>query len=248
MDAKPFARELACLREPAQREAKLLERLQELPPEAAVEVLHGLVQLAATSDEDARVALGTCVGLSRFEKALGYERLAELYLAADDRGYDEVKRMLRAHEVKKKPPRDGVENEFLEKPLGERTELARTTRDRNLLDRLLRDRNPRVVANLLLNARLVEADAVLLAASRPATPAVLHEVMRSNRWFPRVAVKKALALNPYLPVGEAVAILPVLPGPDLEEIAASLEVADAVRETAREILARRRSNGTEEAN
>lgn len=249
MDAKPFARELACLREPAQREAKLLERLRELPPDAAVEVLHELMLLAVDADEDARIALGTCVGLARFESALGYERVSALYLAADERGYDEVKRMLRSSEVKRKPPRDGVENEFLEKPLGERTELARTTRDRNLLDRLLRDRNPRVIANLLRNARLVETDVVLIAASRPSSPALLNEVMRSHKWFARIAVKRALALNPYLPVGEVMAILPSLPAPDLEEVVASLEVAAAVRETAREIVARRQGSGSkDEAN
>ena len=230
------------------REAKLLERLRELPPAVAVEVLHELVALAADAHEDARIALGTCVGLARFESSPGYERLAEMYLAADERGYDEVKRMLSAREVKKKPPRDGVENEFLEKPLGERTELARTTRDRNLLDRLMRDRNPRVIANLLRNARIVESDVVQIAAGRPSSPELLREIMKSGKWSPRVPVKKALALNPYLPVGEAVAILPSLDAVALGEVVASLEVAESVRETAREILARRRADGTEEAN
>ena len=240
MDAKPFAHELALLPELLQREAKLVERIQELPVGAAVELLHELVDLAAVGDEEARVALAPCVGLARFEAELGYERLADLYIAADERGYDDVKRLLSSTEVKKKPPKGAVENEFLERTLGERTALARSTRDRDLLDRLLRDRNPKVIHNLLLNPRIVERDVVQLAATRPSSPAVLHEVLRSAKWSTRLAVRKALALNPYLPVGEAVTILPMLTAPDLEDVAAALEVSDAVRDAAREVLARRR--------
>lgn len=244
MDAKPFAHELALLPEPGQREAKLVERLADLPVDAAVELLHGLVRLAEAADPEARIALQSCVGLSRFEPVLGYERLAALYIEADGKGYEEVKRLLSNTEVRRKAPRDGVENEFLERTLGERTALARTTRDRDLLDRLLHDRNPRVIRNLLLNSRLVERDVVMLAAARPTSPDVLDEILRSPRWAPRYAVKKALALNPYLPVGEAVSLLPMLTAPDLEEVSIALEVAVAVRDAAREILARRhpRSN------
>lgn len=240
MDAKPFAHELALLAEVAQREAKIVERLRDLPAEAAVELLHGLVTLAESADPEARIALQCCVGLSRFEDELGYERLAELYIAADERGHADVKRLLSRTEVKKKPPAGGSENEFVERTLGERTALARTTQDRDLLDRLVHDRNPKVIENLLLNPRLVERDVVSLAALRPTSPAVLHVILRSTKWSPRYAVKKALALNPYFPVGEAITLLPMLTSPDLEEVSTTHDIADAVRDTAREVLARRR--------
>lgn len=240
MDAKPFAHELALLSEAAQREAKLVERLRDLPADAAVELLHGLVTLAEAADSEARVALQCCVGMARFEDVLGYARLAELYVAADDRGHDEVKSLLSRNEVKKKAPAGAPENEFVERTLGERTALARTTRDRDLLDRLIRDRNPKVIQNLLLNPRLVERDVIRVAALRPTSPDVLHELLRSAKWSPRYAVKKALVLNPYLPVGEALTLLPLLTSPDLEEVATTHDVSDAVRDSAREVLARRR--------
>lgn len=249
MDAKPFAHELALLSEPAQRDAKLVERLRELPVPAVVELLHDLVILAEAADLEARIALQCCVGLTRFEPELGYERIADIYVVADDCGYEEVKLLVSNAEVKRRAPKDSRENDHLERALGERTALARSTRDRDLLDRLIHDRNPKVIQNLLLNARLIEVDVVRIAAQRPSTPAVLHEILRSAKWSTRYGVKKALALNPYFPVGEAATLLPMLTGPDLEQISTTLDLAEAVRDAAREILARRRpSSSSEEAN
>ncbi len=242
MDAKPFARELALLPELPQRERKVAERLQELPVRAAVELLHDLVRLAEASDDDARVAMLACVGLNRYQKQVGYERLADLYCVADELGYEDVKRLVATSEVSRRAAaKDKVENEHLagEKTLGERKSLART-RDRDLLDRMMFDRNPEVIRVVLENARLTERDAVKLAAMRPTTPAVLDEVLRSPRWSPRYRVKKALVFNPYLPTHTAISLLPYLQSRDLREVAGSLELSEKVREAAREMLTRRR--------
>ena len=240
MDAKPFAREIALLSDPGIREAKVLERLRELPVDAAVELLHDLVRLAEGEDVDARIALPYCVGLTRFEKQLGYEWLAHLYVSADDRGYAEVKRLLATSEVSKRARQDGrIDNEYVEKTLGERKELARKTRDRDLIDRLLFDRNPEVVRQLLGNPRVVERDAVKIAAMRPTTPAVLEEVLRHPKWSRRYAVQKALALNPYLPANNAISLLRLLVASDLRQAEASTELARSIRDAARDILARR---------
>jgi hypothetical protein len=245
VDAKPFARELALLPELPLRERKVGERLLELPIDAAVELLHDLVRLAETNDDDARVALLACVGLNRYEKILGYEYLAQLYVSADDKGYADVKRLLATSEAKRKPPRDGrVENEFVEKTLGERKELARVTRDRDLLDRLLFDRNPEVIRALLRNPRVIERDVVKIAAMRPTNPRLLEEILRHERWSSRYVVKKALAQNPYLPTNTAVSLLSYLLSQDLKQVTASLEISQTVRNAARELLARK--NGDEE--
>ena len=240
MDAKPFAHELALLPELRQREAKVCERLEELPVEAAVELLHDLVRLAETADDDARVALLACVGLQRYEKTLGYEWLAQLYVSADDRGYEDVKGLLATSQVARKPAKGGrVENEYVEKTLGERKSLARNTRDRDLIDRLMFDRNPEVIRQLLLNPRVIERDVVKIAAMRPTRPTVLYEIVRSPRWSPNYAGKKALALNPYFPVNDAISLLPFLVKQDLEAIAADSEVHERVSTAARDLLDRR---------
>ena len=240
MDAKPFARELALLPELPQREAKVRERLRELPVEAAVELLHDLVRLAETADDDARIALLACVGLQRYEKSLGYDWLAAVYVSADDRGYEDVKRLLATSEVQRKPSKTGrIENQFVEKTVGECKALARNTRNRDLIDRLMFDRNPEVVKMLLINPRIIERDVVKMAAMRPTTPKVLYEIVRCPRWAPNYRVKKALALNPYLPVNDAVSLLCFLLRQDLQEVAGSLEVHERVARAARDLLARR---------
>ena len=244
MDAKPFAHELALLPELPLREKKVAERLKDLPVEAAVELLHSLVRLAETGDDDARIALLACVELDRYEKALGYHYLADLYVTADGMGYEEVKRLLTTSEARKRPRKTGrVENEYVERTLGERTELARVTRDRDLIDRLLYDRNPLVIRMLLANPRIVERDVVKVAAMRPTSPKILDEVVRSGRWSPRYAVKKALALNPYSPVNTAISLLTFLNRPDLDQVSESSEVSDSLRSAARELIARRARGG-----
>lgn len=247
MDAKPFAHELALLPELPLREKKVAERLKELPVEAAVELLHSLVRLAETGDDDARIALLVCVELDRYEKALGYDYLAGLYVTADGMGYEDVKRLLTTSEARKRARKPGrVENEHVERTLGERTELARVTRDRDLLDRLLFDRNPLVIRTLLANPRIVERDVVKIAAMRPTSPKILDEIVRSGRWSPRYGVKKALVLNPYSPVNTAISLLTFLNAPDLDDVAASVEVSDALRSAARDLLARRARGGSGE--
>lgn len=239
MDAKPFAHELALLPELPLRERKVAERLQELPAPAACELLHDLVRLAEDNDEEARVALLACVALNRYEPVLGYEYLSELYLVADEKGYLDVKRLLTTREARKKPPKDGVENEYVEKTLGERKELARVTRDRDVLDRLLFDRNSEVIRAVLSNPRVVEQDVVKIGAMRPTQPKILEEILRSARWASRYRIKLTLAQNPYLPTNNAVSLLPFLLTQDVRAIRDSLELSDAVRDAARQLLARR---------
>jgi hypothetical protein len=240
MDAKPFAHELALLPELPLRERKVAERLRELPPEATVELLHDLVRLAEDKDEDARVALLACVALNRYEPVLGYEYLAQLYVSADDKGYADVKRLLATSEVRKRSKGSArVENEHVEKTLGERKELARVTRDRDLLDRLLFDRNPEVIKVLLKNPRIIERDVVKIGAMRPTSPRLLDEILRSPRWSPSYGVKKALAQNPYLQTNTAISLLSFLLAQDLKLIAESIELSDSVRGAAKELLARR---------
>ncbi len=240
MDAKPFAHEITLLPDARIREAKVLERLRELPVDAVAELLHDLVRLVEEDDEEARIALPFCVGLTRFEKQLGYEWLAQLYVTADGKGYEDVKRLLATSEVSKKPRRDGREqNEFVEKTLGERKELARTTRDRDLIDRLLFDRNPEVVRMLLGNPRVIERDVVKIAAMRPTSPAILDVVLHHPKWSARYLVRKALALNPYLPANNAISLLPLLLAQDLRQAAESTELAGSIRAAARDLLGRK---------
>jgi hypothetical protein len=62
--------------------------------------------------------------------------------------------------------------------LGRRRSLARG-RDPLLLEKLARDPDPIVIANLLANPRTTENDVVRIAALRPVAPSTLLEIARS---------------------------------------------------------------------
>lgn len=167
---------------------------------------------------------------------LPYPRRRDLYGLARASDLPDVSRMFL-------PPaadRAGLEtvtggNEHLPESLGERKQAART-RDRDLIDRLLRDHDPAVIGLLLENPRLVERDVVLVAARRPQNDAVLRLLARHKRWSSRYPVRKALAANPYTPVEIAMPLLPTLLRQDLRFIVEAGTLLDVVLVEARRLL------------
>jgi hypothetical protein len=122
--------------------------------------------------------------------------------------------------------------------LGERKALARS-RDRFMLDRLLRDPHPAVIRNVLSNARITEDDVVRLAARRPAFPDVQIEIARHVRWSIRPRVRLALVQNPFTPPGVSVPLLSLLVRPELDQVLSASDVPAIVRGAARDLLERR---------
>jgi hypothetical protein len=121
--------------------------------------------------------------------------------------------------------------------LGERKWLSRRP-DRGVIEQLLRDPHPAVVAGCLRNSRVTEEDVVRLAAQRPGRGDVLAEVARS-RWVHRPRVRLALVLNRATPIEIAVRISGLLLKPELELVAGSTGAAPALRAVCLEHLARR---------
>ena len=113
---------------------------------------------------------------------------------------------------------------------------AARSKDRLLLDRLLHDRNPAVIQNLLDNRRLVERDVVRIAAMRPTNPDVLSALARHARWSANYRVRKALACNPYTPRPLAIRLLPSLLVQDLRLALQSVDLDPAVEEEVRRLL------------
>lgn len=106
---------------------------------------------------------------------------------------------------------------------------------RLVLDRLLHDRDPRVIAALLDNPRLAERDVVKIAAMRPTRAEVLACIAGHPRWATRYRVRKALAFNPATPLPLARALLPTLLHQDLVELAGSAVVAPLLRDAVRSL-------------
>ncbi len=119
--------------------------------------------------------------------------------------------------------------------LGHRKAAARGGRSA-LLDRLLRDPDPRVAVEVLRNPRLREAEVVAVAARRPCGEAVFRALARSERWIRRPAVRVALASNPHAPPQLAAALTVLLTEPELGELANDSGLHPAVRDGARQVL------------
>lgn len=117
-------------------------------------------------------------------------------------------------------------------PLGERVSWARRP-DRRTIERLLFDPNPRVVARLLNNPKLTEADVLRIASRRPTLPAVLEEVFAHTRWGQRAGIIEALILNPHTPLRIAAGLVGLLDGQQAKRIARQPAAHPLVRAAAR---------------
>jgi len=102
---------------------------------------------------------------------------------------------------------------------------------------LLRDPHPAVVAILLDNPHVTEADIVAVAAMRPAAPESLAKVAAHARWSVRHAVKRALVLNPATPLADAIRLATTLKPHELAEIAADPQLHEALRTHAADVRA-----------
>jgi hypothetical protein len=90
--------------------------------------------------------------------------------------------------------------------------------DFKLVERIAKDQDHRVIANLLNNPRLKELDVIRIASSRPTTGKVLDVIYRHPKWVARYRVKKALVMNPHAPLAMALRLLTYMRFQDLEEI------------------------------
>lgn len=121
-------------------------------------------------------------------------------------------------------------------PLGVLKSRARLTQNPDEMARFAVASNAEVVRELLRNARLTEEVVVRIASRRPARPAPLVEIWRSERWMTRPAVRRALAFNPYLPVDVGARIVPLLSRADLIELSKDSSVHPSVRSQASTLL------------
>jgi hypothetical protein len=172
---------------------------------------------------------------------LPYDRRVELYGAAREAEFTRVA----ARFLGVRPPAkadEPVDNPHLDLPAGVRKQAARA-QQRELIDRLLHDRDPRVIRALLDNPRLVERDAVKIAALRPTAPEVLETLAAHGRWSRSYRVRKALAFNPCSPSTLARQLVPTLLEQDLRALRDTGTVAPELREEANHLLTGRARDG-----
>jgi hypothetical protein len=230
-DVLQLVRALRALPEPKMRAAVLAERLAAVTPDHAA-YLAGEIARRAPSGSPYDVALLALTEVLD-EERLGYDARASLYSAARERGDILLLRLL----LSPQGAPDGVPQPVPipgrpDVTLGERKSLART-RDRALLDRMLRDPDPTVLEILLENPLVTEDDAIRLAARRPTTGEAQRTLFRSQRFRVRYGVRRALVLNPYTPSDLAARLVGLLQEPDLRRVVSDAQLPDQVRAAAR---------------
>lgn len=119
-------------------------------------------------------------------------------------------------------------NHYVDMPLGSRKQAARTTK-RDLIARLMRDRDHRVIELLLQNPRIRETDVVTMAARRPTTPAILETIARHRKWKNLYNIRVAVCSNPHSPEKLVIEILPTLMQQDLRAIAEGCQFSESIQ-------------------
>lgn len=221
----------------------LVEALQEGDPSSWVHALAAIVTRAHLSDDPDATAALEVVTRATADPALGYSARQRLYEAAMDQQLAAIARLFLVASPTTMAAQQLARQLAPERPLrpadrpltlGERKWMART-HDRDQLRLLLRDPHPAVVAILLDNPHVTEADVVRIASARPAVPSSLATVAGHHRWSLRHTVKRALVFNPATPLADAIRIITTLRSQELRELAGDPSLHEALRLHAAEV-------------
>jgi hypothetical protein len=195
-------------------------------------------------DADAKLALEAITHAVR-EPTLAYELRQALYTSAVEQAMPAIARLFITTSPVVELPVTLKKQLGPERPLrpagrpltlGERKSAARTN-DREKIGLLLRDPHPMVVAILLDNPHITEADVVKMASMRPAVPESLAKIAAHARWSVRHPVKRALVLNPSTPLADAIRITTTLRAAELAELSQDPSLPEPLRAHAAEVRA-----------
>lgn len=233
----PLFRRIASIEGRDARLALWAEALVRLDPAEAARELDLAVRGVWAGDSWALAAYLALVDLPSISDRTGPGRLAAVLEAARDDDLAACLLLLEDPGRRKAteslgPPPDPVVESLT---LGHRKTAARGPRN-PLLDRLLKDPDARVVAELLRNPRLREVEVLAIASRRPCPDGVFWHLARSEVWLRRPPVRRAVVQNPYAPPRLAVPLLVTLSRLDVAEIAEQEGLHPGVRAGAREVL------------
>lgn len=97
---------------------------------------------------------------------------------------------------------------------------------------LLRDSSPQVLMSLLVNPQIDQQEVRELVRSPHAASGVLQHVAKDKRWSNHYEIRLALVKNPKTPTPLAQRLLSTLRKPDLQALAKSSNVREAIKGTA----------------
>ena len=214
---RKIKRRIVSLPEREMRHSVITEFVMILSEGELVMMLFLIQQQAYSGDSKAREVLQEMALEPSAISQLPYDFIRKAYQICAEHQLVSVQRLFFADPPRKEDIDEAfTQNQYLDLPLGVRKQAART-QDRNVIDRLLHDRNWRVIKLLLDNPRVIERDVINIAARRPTRPELLECVSQHSKWSGRYRVRKALACNPYTPYPLARQLLGTLLRQDLQE-------------------------------
>jgi len=163
---------LSAIRDVKQRSYAVADRLKPLPNDDVVGIIKTIRERALMGHGDYVHVYSGLLMSGTFVQVMGIARMSELVEAAQRLCEYEVVSLLMDL-----PPESATDSEhqphldadLRDVPLGMRKSLARKL-DFNMIKRIAKDQDPRVIGILLNNPRLTEMDVVRIAATRPTSP------------------------------------------------------------------------------
>lgn len=221
------------------RAAKLGEIINRLEPAEAAWLLDTFATAGRAGGPPFDVSLLAAVDLTT-GASLDYDTRRRIYSVAQKHKLAACKELLftEPSEISARPasaPRPLVPGT---RPLtlGERKSLARSN-DRPTLERLVVDPHADVVALLLGNPHVTEADILRIATSRRSSAAVLLLVLDARRFGTRPRVRRALLRNPNTPLATSLRLVGLLNRTDHRELAADPTLHPVLLDAVRRRLA-----------
>jgi len=245
-ELRSLDRRLRALPEASMRRQRLLERLEELTPDAAYALVAAVLRRPAAPAPhllSLREILQELLREGGAGRSLDPGLCRELYLRAEAADDEFTMRLfgVTGSAAAMRDESSALPRDVAEISLGMRRALARGV-DLGMLDRLLLDADPVVIEHLLANPRITEEHVVRIAARRPIPASTLDCIQRSRRFGHRVAVRTALARNPYCPAPLAIALLGALPLRAVHDMADDSTLHPETRRHAAAELARRQGS------
>jgi len=230
---------IEAVKERSVRPRMLRDALGQMDHPLFLAVLDRIIRAADSGKPSARAMMTELALSPSVLDELTSIQLKELRALAKEVDLESVNRLLLNVRVNKKGLETAFDdNEHLPLPLGVRRQAARS-RDRQKLDRLLHDKDYRVIELLLNNPMLTERDVIAIAARRPTRPEVMKVIANHKKWSSRYRIRKALACNPHTPESIAIRLLPTLLIQDLRFLSSSGALLPELREEVYALIAHR---------
>jgi hypothetical protein len=123
--------------------------------------------------------------------------------------------------------------------VGERIQLA-LKGDRNVRSILIRDSNRDVMLAVLENPKITESEIELLAKQKTIPVEILRAISKKREWMKIYSIVHALVTNPKTPIDIALRHIHNLRLKDLALLEKNKNVPEAIRATAKKLVASRR--------